>query len=87
MQRVVIDCQTGQTEVIRLNPEEEFERVKESERSKELAEIQRRVELKRQLIKELVELREMKLNRTLFNDTDIAEKQAEVDRLQAELGP
>jgi len=85
MQQLIINCQTGQAEVVRLNPEEEFERVRESELAKQLAEIQRRIEVKRLLVRELVELREMKQNRTLFDDTDIAEKQAEVDRLTSRL--
>jgi len=87
MQRVVINCQTGQVEVIELSAKEESDRLAEIELGRQQADIQRRVEVKRLLVKELAELREMKQNRTLFDDADIAEKQAEVDRLQAELGP
>jgi len=87
MQRVVIDCQTGQVEVVELSPKEESDRLAEIELGRQQADIQHRIEVKRLLIRELAELREMKQNRTLFDDTDIAEKQAEVDRLQTELGP
>ncbi len=86
MQRVVIDCQTGQVEVIRLSIDEESERLNEIEQDKELAENQRKIEAKQLLISALVELREMGLNRDLFTDKDIAEKQAEVDSRLAQLG-
>jgi len=86
MQRVVIDCQTGQVEVIKLSIEEESNRISETEQAKELIEIQRKVEVKQQLVRELAELREMKLNRLVFTDEDIAEKQAEVDSHLVQLG-
>ena len=79
MQRVIIDCQTGQVEIIRLNIDEEFERLNEIEQARELAENQRKIETKQLLISALVELREMELNKNIFTDKDIAEKQAEVD--------
>jgi len=81
MQRVVINCQTGQSEVIELSPKEESDRLAEIELSRQQEIIRRRLEIKRLLVKELAELREMRQNRTLFDDTDVAEKQAEVDRL------
>jgi len=81
MQRVVIDCQTGLTEVVELSPKEESDRLAEIELGRQQADIQHRIEVKRLLAKELAELREMKQNRTLFDDADIAGKQAEVDRL------
>jgi len=87
MQRVIINCQTGQAEFVELSAKEESDRLAEIELGRQQADIQHRIEVKRLLIKELVELREMKQNRTLFDDADIAEKQAEVDRLQAELRP
>jgi len=87
MQQLIINCQTGQAEVSELSPKEESDRLAEIELGRQQAVIQRRIEVKRLLVKELVELREMKQNRTLFDDADITEKQAEVDRLQTELGP
>lgn len=87
MRQLVINCQTGQAEVVDLLPKEETDRLAEIELGRQQRIIERRVEAKKMLLKELVELREMKQNRTLFDDTDIAEKQVEVDRLQAELRP
>ena len=85
MKKVIVDCQTGQVEIVDLSPKEESDRLAEIEEGKQQRIIEHRVEVKRQLAKELAELREMKQNRTLFDDTDIAEKQAEVDKLQAKL--
>ena len=85
MKKVIVNCQTGQVDVIELSAMEESDRLAEIEEGKQQRIIEHRVEVKRQLIKELTELREMKQNRTLFDDTDIADKQVEVDKLQAKL--
>lgn len=85
MQRVTMDCQTGQVMTIDLTPEEEAARLAEVEISKEQVRQGHKVETKRQLIKSLAELREMKLNPLVFTSEDIIEKQAEVDRLKGEV--
>jgi len=87
MQKVILDCQTGKVEYVDLSSKEESDRLAEIELARQQGIIQRRLEVKRLLVKELAELREMRQNRTLFDDTDIAEKQAEVDRLTLEIRP
>lgn len=81
MQRAIIDCRTGKVSYIELSPTEESQHLEEIERNKLKVRELEQAEVKRRLVQELTELREMKLNPDLFTADDITEKQVEVDRL------
>lgn len=85
MNRVIIDCQTNQTIIEELTPEEEAKRLEEIVGRVRQDKARRREQLKRQLAGELAELREMQQQRQIFDDGDISEKQAQVDALKIEL--
>lgn len=91
MQRTIINCQTGQVIIEELSPEEESDRLKEIEAIQVAEAEKRRAEAKRQLAKTLAELGVMTVNRGIFTDEDIADKQIEADeiieRLQSDLLP
>lgn len=81
MQKIIIDCQTKQATYVELPIEEEATRLQESKQGQE----ELKKQLKRQLIMALSELREMKQERDFFTAEDLAEKQAEIDRIKNEL--
>lgn len=86
MQQVIIDCQTKKTITVELS-QVEIEVNEEARRvgvQRELIE-QRKVN-KKLLVSKFAELREMKQNRDVFSDEDIAELQAEIDTLKGKLG-
>lgn len=91
MQRTIINCQTGQVIIEELSPEEESDRLKEIEAVQVVETEKRKVDAKRQLAKTLAELGVMTVNRGIFTDEDIADKQIEADeiieRLQSDLLP
>lgn len=81
MQQAIIDCRTGKVTYIELSAAEEVHHLEEIEKRKVEVVAGQEAELKRRLVQELVELREMKLNPLLFTVEDVTEKQVEVDRL------
>lgn len=83
MKKLVVDCLYGKTEYIDLTPEEEAIRLAEIQAALEQVEKDKVKQGKRQLITALAELREMKQNKDVFTDEDIAEKEAEADALKA----
>lgn len=85
MQRIEIDCQTGEVKIFALSPEEETELVKEKEANRQREIAEQKKSAKRLLIKALAELREMKQNRDVFDDADLIEKQGEIDALKSRL--
>lgn len=86
MQQAIIDCRTGKISYVELLPSEETKHLQGIEERQEQERVEKESELKRLLVRELAELREMKLNPLLFTVDDIAGKQAEVDRLQGSRG-
>lgn len=85
MQKVEISCRSRRPVYTNLSPEEEIDRLQEIEREKTRQAVEVRKTLKRQLLVALTELREMRQNRDIFSDEDLAEKQAEIDKLKARL--
>jgi len=85
MQRVVIDCQTGRTTIENLTPEEESARLVEITEHQRYQKVQQQGKLKRLLAKELTELREMQLQRQIFDDKDLEEKQRKISSLKEKL--
>lgn len=81
MQKIIIDCQTKQATYVELPTEEEATRLQESKQGQD----ELKKQLKRQLIAAFAELREMKQEREFFTAEDLAEKQAEIDRIKNEL--
>lgn len=84
MLKVIIDCQYAKAEYVELTTEEEAARLAEIAAALEQGMKDKIKRDKRQLITALAELREMKQNKDVFTDADIAEKQAEVDALRPE---
>lgn len=85
MQKVEISCRSRRPVYTNLSPEEEIDRLQEIEREKTRQAVEVRKTLKRQLLVALTELREMRQSRDVFDDDDLAEKQAEIDKLKARL--
>lgn len=85
MKKLVINCQYAKVEYVELTPEEEAVRLAEIQAVIEQETKDRNKQVKRQLVTALAELREMRQNRDVFTDEDIAEKQAEVDALQGRM--
>lgn len=85
MQRLVIDCQSGNREYIELSKEEEDGHLAEAALRLEQARAEAKRAVKRQLVSDLAELREMRQNRDIFSDEDMAEKQARIDELKGKL--
>jgi hypothetical protein len=85
MQRLIIDCAKKEEVWQDLTAQEEAARLTESQVAidNEIAEGKKRS--KTQLIKALMELREMRQNRDVFTDVDIGEKQAEIDELKTKV--
>ncbi len=82
MQKLVVDCSGGKIEYIELTPDEESQRLVEIQAGLDKAEKDRIKNDKQRLLTALVELREMKLNKDVFTDEDVAEKEFEVSALQ-----
>lgn len=83
--RVQVDCQNREVKIFVLSPEEEaiFNAEKEERRQRDI--LEQKKTAKRLLVLRLAELREMKQNRDIFDDADLAEKQAEIDALKSRL--
>lgn len=86
MQRVEIDCQTGKQAIIDLTPDEETNHLQEADQRRILEAIERRRQRRQEMLQAMLELREMKLQATIFTAQEIAAKQAQVDALLAEVG-
>lgn len=82
MIKVIVDCQHGVVEVLPLTPQEEEVRLAEIQEAIREAKKDKDKESKRQLLTMLAELREMKQNKDVFTDEDVAEKEAEIDRVK-----
>lgn len=85
MRRLIIDCGKKEEVWRDLTAQEEAVRLAEIEQAKTERRGEERKTAKAQLIKSLAELREMKLNITVFDAQDIATKQNEVDELKNRL--
>jgi hypothetical protein len=85
MQRVEIDCQTKQVTIVELSPDEVDAVTVERQQNEQRELIEQRKANKQQIIGKLVELREMKQNRDIFDEGDIAGLQAEIDELKSRL--
>lgn len=81
MQRVEIDCQSREVKIFALSTEEEAE---QQARQQKIALEEKKI-TKRLLVKLLGELREMEQNMDIFNDDDLAEKEAEIAKLKKSL--
>lgn len=82
MRRLIIDC-NGKEEVWQeLTPVEETVRLAEIQAAKNEVNNQRIKEKHRAFLRVSLELREMRQNRDVFSDINIAEKQAELDGLR-----
>lgn len=82
MIKVIVDCQHGVVEVLPLTLQEEEVRLAEIQEAIREAKKDKDKESKRQLLTMLAELREMKQNKDVFTDEDVAEKEAEIDRVK-----
>lgn len=85
MERVIVDCREGTAQVVALSVEEEAAHLAEIETIQERIKRDKVKAAKQELLKALVELREMKQNKDVFADEDIVEKEAEVDALRAKV--
>lgn len=75
MKKTIVSCKGNKIQVIDFTPEEEIAHLAEAEARKAEEKALVETELKRRLIREAVELREMKLNPELFTAPEIAEKE------------
>jgi hypothetical protein len=85
MQRVEIDCQTKQVVIFELSSDEIEAITVERQQNEQRELIEQRKANKRLIIGKLAELREMKQNRDIFDEGDIAGLQAEIDELKSRL--
>lgn len=84
MQRVIVSG--GRRAVYEdLTPAEEAARLAESAQEEVRLTNEARKEVKRKLLMTLLEIREMRQNRDVYTDEDIAGKQAEIDGLRGKL--
>lgn len=82
MERVTIDCVTGKEIRVRLSAQEESARLAEAQAALLETDRQKVKERRKAFLRTSLELREMKLNPLIFNASEIAEKQAELDALR-----
>lgn len=85
MQKLIVDCSGGRIEYVELTTEEEAARLAEIAAALEQGTKDKLKRDKHQLVTALTELREMKQNKDVFTDADIAEKEAEVDALKGSI--
>lgn len=83
MQKVIIE--NDKVRYVELTPEEEAAHLAEAEAREVEEKTYEEAALKAQLVRELVELREMKLNPDLFTADDVAEKQTIADKVTEKL--
>lgn len=82
MRRLIIDCEKKQEIWRDLTPQEEAARLAEIEAMQLELERQRVEGRRKAFLRTSLELREMRQNRDVFSDVEIAEKQAELDGLR-----
>ena len=82
MRRLIIDCSKKEEVWQDLTPQEESVRVAEIQAAQLELDRQKVKDKRKAFLRASTELREMRQNRDVFSDAEIAEKQAELDGLR-----